>query len=146
MGNANRAWSWRHAVLKSDLPATTRHVLLTIGVFEETEGHVPSLSEMVDATSLSERAVRKHLGVAAGAGYDHGVAIQFAVDDPWALLRARVFATKGCQCHYCGAPASHVDHLTPRSRGGADELANLVPACARCNLTKARRTAVEWKA
>ncbi len=25
-----RSWTWRHGILKSDLPATTRHVLLTI--------------------------------------------------------------------------------------------------------------------
>jgi len=34
----NRSWSWRHALLKSDLPATTRHVLLTISCFMNDVG------------------------------------------------------------------------------------------------------------
>lgn len=39
-------------------------------------------------------------------------------------------------CVYCGEPSEHVDHVIPRSRGGSDEIGNLVAACAVCNLTK----------
>jgi len=45
---------------------------------------------------------------------------------------------------YCDAPAAHVDHVIPRSRGGSDDIDNLVPACARCNLSKGARTLQEW--
>ena len=42
----------------------------------------------------------------------------------------------GGGCAYCGADWEHVDHVVPLARGGAHALANLVPACAPCNLSK----------
>lgn len=140
------SWKNRQAVFTSTLPPPARLLMLTIGVYLHQTNRRPSVQELASTTSLTERSVRKHLRIAAEAGFDHQVEVLFALDDPWALLRAQVFATKGCACHYCGKPASHVDHVTPRSRGGTNELSNLVPACALCNLTKARRTAEEWKA
>lgn len=55
-------------------------------------------------------------------------------------LRFDVLARDGFACRYCGRCAPevrlHVDHVHPRSRGGSDELDNLVTACERCNLGK----------
>lgn len=65
-------------------------------------------------------------------------------DDPWQVLRAKVFAEKGASCYYCGKDASHVDHKIPRSRGGADAIDNLVPSCRACNTLKGRKTADEF--
>jgi 5-methylcytosine-specific restriction endonuclease McrA len=42
-------------------------------------------------------------------------------------------------CYWCGARCAknfHVDHYIPLSKGGKHELANLVIACAPCNLRK----------
>ncbi len=39
-------------------------------------------------------------------------------------------------CAYCESPATQVDHVFPRSKGGRRVRANLVPACRRCNNTK----------
>lgn len=36
----------------------------------------------------------------------------------------------------CLQPASHVDHVLPRSRGGDDSPANLRAACRDCNLRR----------
>lgn len=58
--------------------------------------------------------------------------------------RAEVFARWGGQCCYCDAPAEHLDHVRPLSRGGRDVLSNVVPACAECNLGKAALTLAEW--
>lgn len=50
-------------------------------------------------------------------------------------------------CHYCGAYwASEIEHVRPRTQGGADALGNLVAACWRCNAEKSGRTPAEWKA
>jgi 5-methylcytosine-specific restriction endonuclease McrA len=58
--------------------------------------------------------------------------------------RSEVFARWGHTCCYCDAPAEHLDHVTPLSRGGRDVLSNVVPACAPCNLGKAALTLAEW--
>ncbi len=54
--------------------------------------------------------------------------------------RFEVFKRDGFRCIYCGAsPVErplHVDHVEPISKGGTDDPANLVTACAECNLGK----------
>jgi 5-methylcytosine-specific restriction endonuclease McrA len=39
-------------------------------------------------------------------------------------------------CSYCGAPAEHVDHIDPLSRGGSPDWDNLTAACGSCNTSK----------
>ena len=46
---------------------------------------------------------------------------------------------QGQPCHYCGAPAEGADHVVPKKHNGSDDVANLVPACARCNSSKGGR-------
>lgn len=58
--------------------------------------------------------------------------------------RSDVFARWDGRCCYCNAPAEHLDHVQPLSRGGRDVLSNVVPACADCNLAKAALTLAEW--
>lgn len=43
-------------------------------------------------------------------------------------------------CGYCGKTATTIDHILPRSRGGADSWENLVACCLRCNNLKGDRT------
>jgi 5-methylcytosine-specific restriction endonuclease McrA len=50
-------------------------------------------------------------------------------------------------CYWCQTrPATSVDHLNPRSRGGTDDPENLVPACGHCNSQKRAKTAGEYRA
>ncbi|MGI5347020.1 HNH endonuclease [Streptomyces sp. CA-250714] len=59
--------------------------------------------------------------------------------------RTEIFARWGHRCGYgCNASAEHLDHITPLSRGGADAEANMIPACAACNLSKGALTLAEW--
>ncbi len=46
-------------------------------------------------------------------------------------------------CAYCGGSAETVDHVIPRSRGGALTWENAVAACLRCNHRKGNRTPAE---
>ncbi len=56
-------------------------------------------------------------------------------------------AAYGGKCAYCKAIAPlHEDHRVPLSRGGSNSIDNILPACARCNLRKASRTEVEFRA
>lgn len=69
--SVSAAWSWRHAITRSDLPATTRHVLLTLSVFMDEAGQscYPSVEDLMAATGLSKNAVLKHLAEACEAGW-----------------------------------------------------------------------------
>ena len=54
-------------------------------------------------------------------------------------------ALLGNVCMYCGeAKPLTIDHKIPLSRGGSNEIINIVPACARCNKRKGGRTAQEF--
>jgi 5-methylcytosine-specific restriction endonuclease McrA len=63
------------------------------------------------------------------------------------LTRRAVFARDGGRCAYCDATATSVDHVVPRSRGGAHVWENVVSACSRCNHLKADRGVAElgWR-
>ncbi len=63
------------------------------------------------------------------------------------LTRRAVFARDGGRCQYCSAPATSLDHVVPRSRGGAHTWENVVSACGRCNHVKADRGVAElgWR-
>lgn len=58
--------------------------------------------------------------------------------------RAEIFAAYGGTCAYCDAPAEHLDHVVPTSKGGPDVSHNLLPACAPCNLGKSNKSLAEW--
>jgi 5-methylcytosine-specific restriction endonuclease McrA len=64
--------------------------------------------------------------------------------------RSRVPLTRGAlmrrdnyQCAYCGHRAETIDHVLPRSRGGAHTWENCVASCMRCNHSKADRLVEE---
>jgi 5-methylcytosine-specific restriction endonuclease McrA len=59
------------------------------------------------------------------------------------VTRRGILRRDGFRCAYCGAPATTVDHVLPRSRGGPDTWENLVACCVRCNNAKGDRTPEE---
>lgn len=62
---------------------------------------------------------------------------------PWSKLRKAILESYQSICVYCKGEATHVDHIMPVSRGGGDEVENLVAACKDCNLYKRARTPEE---
>jgi 5-methylcytosine-specific restriction endonuclease McrA len=48
------------------------------------------------------------------------------------------------RCAYCGDESEHIDHCTPLSRGGWNDIGNCVGACAKCNLSKSAKTVLEF--
>ncbi|WP_157384051.1 helix-turn-helix domain-containing protein [Burkholderia glumae] len=66
-----RPWTWRQAIIKSDLPSTTRHVLLTLAchINDAGEQAFPSIRLLAFETGLSRQAVMTHLQRAAAAGW-----------------------------------------------------------------------------
>lgn len=58
--------------------------------------------------------------------------------------KAGVLRRDGNRCGYCGTGnARTVDHIVPRSRGGANSWKNTVACCFTCNQAKADRTPAE---
>jgi hypothetical protein len=55
-------------------------------------------------------------------------------------IRFEVFKRDGFKCQYCGAKSPdvllHVDHIEPVSKGGANDVMNLITSCEPCNLGK----------
>ena len=62
-------------------------------------------------------------------------------------IRFEVFKRDAFRCQYCGQtpPAAilQVDHIHPRSKGGKNDINNLITACADCNLGKGARSLKE---
>jgi hypothetical protein len=60
------------------------------------------------------------------------------------LTRRNIMLRDQHQCQYCGKQPPlrdlNIDHVMPRSRGGADTWENLVTACRPCNLRKGWKT------
>lgn len=78
-----------------------------------------------------------------------------------ACIRFIWFREFGNECQYCGVKMCHpsnkpfkpnnkwmatIEHITPRAKGGTDELHNLTLVCQRCNLREAKKTYYEIKA
>ena len=55
-------------------------------------------------------------------------------------IRFEVFKRDGFQCAYCGKTPTQVtlevDHVDPKSKGGKDDINNLITACFDCNRGK----------
>lgn len=61
--------------------------------------------------------------------------------------RENIFIRDGYTCQYCGMEFSYseltLDHIFPKSRGGATSWKNIVTCCKRCNQKKADMTPQE---
>lgn len=61
----------------------------------------------------------------------------------------RQYAKQGNVCAYCRRPASGLpdpEHVTPLSRGGRNDMSNIVASCRSCNTDKCDLTLDEWAA
>lgn len=80
MSGVREAWTWRHAIIESDLPSTTRHVLLTLSCHISDSGRAAAVTvaDLVTHTGLSKTAVMLHLKAAEKSGWlavqKHGLA------------------------------------------------------------------------
>lgn len=56
------------------------------------------------------------------------------------LNRHNLFRRDNHECQYCGSQKHlTVDHVVPRSKGGASSWTNLITACHRCNVQKGNK-------
>ncbi|GAA1546885.1 5-methylcytosine-specific restriction endonuclease McrA [Microbacterium ginsengiterrae] len=107
---------------------------------------------MNDKATVIERVEGDPVWAASGA-YDRPAVIVLSryVRVPMSRLvpvtRRGVLRRDDHRCGYCGNAASTIDHVLPRSRGGAGSWENLVACCLRCNNIKGDRTPQEmnWR-
>lgn len=93
---------------------------------------------VVEASGVVLHAERVSVAVPSVLRLTVFVRVPFRASVP--LTRRGVLARDGWHCAYCAAPATSLDHVVPRSRGGEHVWENVVAACARCNHAKADRT------
>ena len=64
----------------------------------------------------------------------------------WKRISKQVFERDSYTCHYCGKAGGilEVDHIIAFSKGGADDLENLVTACRKCNRQKRNKSVEEF--
>ncbi len=98
-------------------------------------------AEAVDVTEDYVHAERLALAVPVVVRLTRYVRVPYPVQVP--LSRRAVFTRDGQTCVYCGASATSIDHVVPRSRGGTHTWDNVVAACRRCNHQKADRSLAE---
>ncbi|MEU2350090.1 HNH endonuclease [Modestobacter sp. NPDC049651] len=98
-------------------------------------------AELVDVTDALVHAERLSLAVPIVVRLTRYVRVPYPVSVP--LSRRAVFTRDAQTCVYCGASATSIDHVVPRSRGGTHTWDNVVAACRRCNHTKADRSLAE---
>jgi 5-methylcytosine-specific restriction endonuclease McrA len=102
-------------------------------------------AEVIEATAAQLRAERDSFLVPSVIRLVAFVRIPHRLSLP--VTRRTVLARDNYVCQYCGQSFSKadltVDHILPRSRGGAHNWENVVAACFRCNQRKGGRTPEE---
>jgi len=79
--------------------------------------------------AMREEVYERVRGSAAQRGYDakwRAVRAYFLDHNPW------------CQGSSCGAAATDMDHIVPKSQGGTDDWSNLQGLCHACHSRKTR--------
>ena len=59
-------------------------------------------------------------------------------------FRDEIYKSWNHKCAYCEDDATSLDHIVPRYLSGETVRKNLVPACRRCNASKASERLHEW--
>ena len=59
------------------------------------------------------------------------------------VTRRGVLRRDAWRCAYCAKPANTIDHVQPKSKGGAESWENLVACCLKCNNAKGDKTLSE---
>lgn len=90
-------------------------------------------------------SIRRSVPVPAVVRLTRYVRVPYRATVP--LTRKAVFARDHGRCVYCDAPATSLDHVVPKSRGGPHCWENVVASCRRCNHVKGDRPISElgWR-
>ena len=107
--------------------STKRAVMLVIG----------EKVEVLAVSGQTWRSERAAIEVPVVVRLLHWVRLPFRRRLP--VTRRNVMHRDGGRCGYCLSPASTVDHIRPRSKGGKHRWENVIAACGPCNAEKDNR-------
>ena len=96
---------------------------------------------MVEEAGIVMHSERAQVPVPSVVRLSHFVRVPYRREIP--LTRRAVLDRDDHICVYCSAHADTIDHVRPRSRGGAHAWTNVVAACAKCNHRKGDRLLTE---
>ena len=96
---------------------------------------------VVEADATALHSERLTLAVPSVLRLSRFVRVPYRARVP--MSRRGVLSRDGGRCAYCDGRADTIDHVVPRSRGGAHVWENVVAACAKCNHRKADRLLAE---
>jgi 5-methylcytosine-specific restriction endonuclease McrA len=100
---------------------------------------------VVECSDAVMRSATASVPVPSVVRLSHYVRVPYRREVP--MTRRAVLERDSHLCGYCGGRADTIDHVRPRSRGGAHVWTNVVAACARCNHRKGDRLLSElgWR-
>lgn len=119
-----------------------------------------AVAELVAAGYVKERHERVVIAEFPGQGCVYGSRLDLVIcnyvaplfaerlsADGWARLRKLVFERDDFTCQYCDQRGGQLecDHVEPISRGGTNEIGNLVTACSDCNRSKRSKQLDQWR-
>lgn len=80
------------------------------------------------------------------SGFEGDFITQRLDPEKWQRVRKEVFERDKYQCQYCGTKQGPMecDHIMPVSKGGSNEMHNLVTACFDCNRSKRDKPLMDW--
>ena len=62
------------------------------------------------------------------------------------ITTKEIIKLKNSPCFECGSTVEiHIDHIIPIKLGGVNGIGNLMPLCKDCNLSKGKKTYMEWQ-
>lgn len=111
-----------------------------IGVVSSRRAVILALDEKVDVLADTGQCI---VSASLSLPIPSVVRLRYYVKVPYKrtapLSRRAVFARDQGKCQYCGKNAESIDHVIPRSKGGAHAWDNVVACCRRCNTYKGDR-------
>jgi len=120
-----------------------------VEVVASIDADMASIAPVVDAAAERKRAAdRARMQEKPYVPrYDPALATPRLPEKEWWPLRAAVLRRDGFTCVYCSYDGNNLcaDHVVPLSRGGSNEMSNLVACCLPCNSSKSDRLLSEWK-
>lgn len=97
---------------------------------------VAGKAEVITEGDGEIRSTTTAIPVPAVVRLQYMVKVPFRATVPLSKRGVLVRDEKRCQFSHCNRTASTIDHVVPRSRGGAHEWTNVVAACSPCNSRK----------